>query len=92
MAPGKDRPSHPLEITPQILSITRRLGDIPQVLETQPTPSGPAKRTREDELHDLELKKARLEVEQHRRAILWEEERQRKSIILEERQRKAIAF
>ena len=68
-------------------------GDILQVPESQQTPSGSAKRTREDQLHDLELEKARLEVERQRKAIAWEEERQRKAIALEEeRQRKAIAF
>ncbi|KAN0079533.1 hypothetical protein V8E54_004747 [Elaphomyces granulatus] len=77
--PSGDRSHHP--------------GDILQVPETQQTPSGAAKRAREDQLHDLELEKARLEVERQRKAIAWEEERQRKAIALEEeRQRKAIAF
>jgi hypothetical protein len=58
--PSGDRSHHP--------------GDILQVPESQQTPSGPAKRTREDELHDLELEKARLEVERQRKAIAWEED------------------
>jgi len=42
---------------------SRHPGDILQAPESQQTPSGPVKRTREDELYDLELEKARLEVE-----------------------------
>ncbi|KAN0083582.1 hypothetical protein V8E54_002670 [Elaphomyces granulatus] len=76
--PSGDRSHHP--------------GDILQAPESRQTPSGPAKRTRADELHDLELEKARLEVEWQRKAIAWEEGRQRKAIAQEERQRKAIAF
>ena len=40
-------------------------GDILQVPESQQAPSTPAKRTREEQLHDLELEKARFEVERY---------------------------
>jgi hypothetical protein len=57
-----------------------------QVPETQlpSSESGLAKRPRENELYELELEKARLEVERQRKAIAWEEEHQRKAIAFEE--------
>src|SRR5271167_3910466 len=69
---------------------TYTLGGLLQVPGTQPLvdiPNRPNKRSRDDELQQIELEKARLELERQRKTLAFEEQRQANELAFDQERR-----